>query len=105
MPFANPSTKITSQMKRLGAGGLGRGGGESNLDSELEDLIVSDEERYEDAQPLGASQYHPVGGIDEPGMVVTPGCEGYFELCVKSVEAVLWDPEAEEAEDDVDIER
>jgi hypothetical protein len=31
----------------------------------------------------------------EDGIVRT-GDEGYFELCVKSVEAVVWDPLAEE---------
>lgn len=95
MPFVSPSAGIRRQMKQLGAGSFGRGEGEVESDPELEELIASEERSYE-TQPVESEQMHRAGGVEEAGTEVTPGCEGYYELCVKSVEAVSWDPEAEE---------
>jgi NADH dehydrogenase [ubiquinone] 1 alpha subcomplex assembly factor 1 len=103
MPFANtstsPGTRVSEGTKRVGSAGFGRSDGEVGMDPELEELIAAEELRYEPA-PVQEGGYHRVGGMQEGGVQVTPGCEGYFELCVKSVEAILWDPEAEVQTDD-----
>lgn len=118
---AAPPTNAEDEAARIGAGGWGRGQGNVEVDSELEELIRSDHpsapspERpsVSPARPSsGASKYHTVGsstntntaaydipppaedmgnGVDTVG----PDSEGYYELCIKSVEAVNWDPELE----------
>lgn len=107
---------VAEDLKRLGAGGWGKGGGEVTVDRELEDLIASDQphgstsNRRSDvsgsvSRPTGA--YHRVGSTATSDAVshsqeteaVAPAAqaeaEGYYELCIKSVEAVKWDPEAD----------
>ncbi|ORY29653.1 complex I intermediate-associated protein 30-domain-containing protein [Naematelia encephala] len=64
--------------------------------------------------PIAASKYHrvsshrqstaaPIGEKDEveirTSVEVRPDSEGYYELCLKSVEAVKWDPANDELED------
>lgn len=116
---AAPPTTATAEDEaaRIGAGGWGRGQkGDVEVDSELEELIRSDHPSAPErpspppSRPSsGASKYHTVGstsnttyetpaqpeemgnGIDSVGM----DSEGYYELCIKSVEAVNWDPESE----------
>jgi NADH dehydrogenase [ubiquinone] 1 alpha subcomplex assembly factor 1 len=113
-----PPTTAEDEAARIGAGGWGRGQGNVEVDSELEELIRSDhpsgpERERPSASPArpssGSSKYHTVGsstnttyetpvqaeetsnGTDTVG----PDSEGYYELCIKSVEAVNWDPESE----------
>lgn len=99
MPIINPkpSNRVAEGMKRLGSGRCSKGGGEVDVDPELADLMASDEGTYDKpvSSSLGQSTRAGSGGMQEEGTQVTPGCEGYFELCVKSVEAVSWDPESE----------
>lgn len=106
-----PPTTAEDEAKRIGAGGWGRDKGDVHVDQELEELIRSDHpapgETPAPARP--ASKYHTLGstpparpaaqgedigtaaGTEAVGME----SEGYFELCIKSVEAVNWDPEAD----------
>lgn len=93
MPFVNRNNGVSEEMKRLGSGGW-KGEGDVEMDPELAELVASDESVYDPAERQLSREGS--GGMHEPGTRVTPGCEGYFELCVKSVEAVAWDPEAEE---------
>ena len=113
-----PSVNVTEELKRVGAGGWSRGRagqGEVELDRELEELIASDQPQavpgqQQPQQPTQTSGgYHRVGASQSSSSVSTPahegevdevtgGTEGYYELCVRSVEAVKWDPEADEDE-------
>jgi len=88
--------------ERMVAGGWGRPEA-SEMDVELEELIRSDNESVVDrpgARSIGGGKYHQVGTPPvrvstsvEGGTGVVEGSEGYYELCIKSVEAVKWDPE------------
>ena len=112
-----PSGIAEEDAKRAGAGGWGRGKGEVEVDSELEELMRSDQPstpvreapRASPARP-STSKYHTLNAqpeveVDEldldshEGMggveTVQVDSEGYYELCIKSVEAVRWDPETE----------
>lgn len=118
---APQSAPVAEQMKRLGAGGWGRSQGGIEMDKELEDLIASDQpQQQKPAERLpsipAAGKYHRVGSDSAPGPdaalpatqaeeaqgvnaeSVRPDSEGFYELCIKSVEAVKWDPEQDEAE-------
>jgi NADH dehydrogenase [ubiquinone] 1 alpha subcomplex assembly factor 1 len=119
-----PSGIAEEDAKRAGAGGWGRGKGEVEVDSELEELMRSDQPsapvreapRASPARPSpSASKYHtlnaqPEHEVDELDLdspeaaggveTVQVDSEGYYELCIKSVEAVRWDPETEGAEVD-----
>lgn len=111
---------VTERMRQLGAGGWrgGKDSGEVEVDEELEELMRSDMPREARPAPTrslsqssggGASGYHRVGGaapVDSAQPISRPvadgpaaGVEGYYELCIKSVEAVKWDPEADDSED------
>lgn len=116
---AAPPTTAEDEAKRIGAGGWGRGQGDVEVDSELEELIRSDhpsspvsERPTAPTRPSsGASKYHTVGSTSSPSASyempvqaeelgngvdsVGVDSEGYYELCIKSVEAVNWDPESE----------
>lgn len=118
-----PITEAASQqIQRMGAGGWrgGKGSDEVEVDAELEELMRSDmprEIRDAPARPASASLssgggstgYHRVGGVaptDAAQPISRPSAdgeladiEGYYELCIKSVEAVKWDPEADDSED------
>jgi NADH dehydrogenase [ubiquinone] 1 alpha subcomplex assembly factor 1 len=108
-----PPAIAEEQAKRAGAGGWGRGKGEVEVDSELEELMRSDQpstpavERSRPARPSGG-KYHTLNAqvevddfeLDAPadtpaGETVQADSEGYYELCIKSVEAVRWDPETD----------
>lgn len=100
--------------ERMVAGGWGRPEAEE-MDVELEQLIRSDSvidrsakgtEGVVERPLVGGGKYHQVGtpsitvsGLEGPGTSagagVVEGSEGYYELCIKSVEAVRWDPEEE----------
>lgn len=110
-----PAATAEDEAKRIGAGGWGRGQqGDVEMDAELEELIRSDQpataETPAPARPQsgssGSGKYHTLGTSTpapshsyEEGDVladgVGPESEGYYELCIKSVEAVNWDPEAD----------
>lgn len=104
----------------MGAGGWrgGEGAGEVEVDRELEELMRSDQP--EGSRPVqgmsnsgggGGGGYHRVGSstapeVNEPVIPRsievdggTAGIEGYYELCIKSVEAVRYDPEVDDADD------
>lgn len=117
---AVPPTTAEDEAKRIGAGGWGRGQqSDVEVDAELEELIRSDHPSTAEAPSPAptpahspsrptASKYHTIGAgantsYDE---TTTPSAdtgsdsvgvesEGYYELCIKSVEAVNWDPESE----------
>lgn len=116
---AAPPNAAEDEAARIGAGGWGRGQGNVEVDSELEELIKSDHPSAPSERPSpsparpspGASKYHTVGSstksstaYDTPSPAeetgngvdtIGPDSEGYYELCIKSVEAVNWDPELE----------
>ena len=103
MPFPSPSTKVSERMKRLGAGGWGQAGDEEGeSDPELDELIASDEGHSEDRSARGFGYHRVASGVEE-GTEVTPRCEGYFELSVKSVEAVWRDRDVEEESTGLDV--
>ena len=111
------STTAEDEAKRIGAGGWGRGQeSDVEVDSELEELIRSDQPSTTQqasqapARPSsGSSKYHTVGSTSSANYeapvqaeetnhgtdAVGTDSEGYYELCIKSVEAVNWDPESE----------
>jgi NADH dehydrogenase [ubiquinone] 1 alpha subcomplex assembly factor 1 len=111
-----PPVMAEEQAKRAGAGGWGRGKGEVEVDSELEELMRSDQpsspapaqSRPSPARTPG-SKYHTLNAqpeVDELDLnvdesqegaleTVQMDSEGYYELCIKSVEAVRWDPETD----------
>jgi NADH dehydrogenase [ubiquinone] 1 alpha subcomplex assembly factor 1 len=112
------SNASENEAKRIGAGGWGRGKGEVEVDRELEELMRSDQpstpetNRSQSQSTLSrpsSGKYHtlnaqnPVEEIEldmdtpeEAGSeTVQVDSEGYYELCIKSVEAVRWDPENE----------
>lgn len=114
---AIPPGVAEEQAKRAGAGGWGRGEGEVEVDSELEELMRSDQpstpaparpQASNPARPT-ASKYHTLNAqpeVDELDFdeetteegaleTVQMDSEGYYELCIKSVEAVRWDPETD----------
>lgn len=83
----------------MAAGGFGRPGVDEEPDAELEELLASDRPAGMPApsyaKPAVAGAYHRVGSAG-PAPVLTPHAldrEGYYELCVRSVEAVNYDPE------------
>jgi NADH dehydrogenase [ubiquinone] 1 alpha subcomplex assembly factor 1 len=98
----------------------GRGKGEVEVDSELEELMRSDQPSTPAPTPTRpasparptASKYHTLNAqpeVDELDLdaetpeegaleTVQMDSEGYYELCIKSVEAVRWDPEADGSE-------
>lgn len=125
---APPPLAMSEELKRLGAGGWGKSGGEVQLDKELEDLMASDEQAATPAGGYGGSVSRPVPAAGGGGSAVNAGgrgkyhrvgtatetqpitdtdeaepvgaaeeAEGYYELCVKSVEAVKWDPEVDDS--------
>jgi NADH dehydrogenase [ubiquinone] 1 alpha subcomplex assembly factor 1 len=108
------SSTSESEAKRVGAGGWGRGKDEEvEVDSELEELMRSDQpsspqaERPRTPNRPSSGKYHTLnaqsvaddidlGTPEETGSdTVQVDSEGYYELCIKSVEAVRWDPETE----------
>lgn len=112
-----PPGMAEEQAKRAGAGGWGRGKGEVEVDSELEELMRSDQPSTPAPAPSRpssparptASKYHTLNAqpevdeldlesdLSEEGALETVqmDSEGYYELCIKSVEAVRWDPETD----------
>jgi NADH dehydrogenase [ubiquinone] 1 alpha subcomplex assembly factor 1 len=112
-----PPGVAEEQAKRAGAGGWGRGKGEVEVDSELEELMRSDQPSTPAAAPPRpssparppGSKYHTLNArpeVDEFDLeeetteegaleTVQMDSEGYYELCIKSVEAVRWDPETD----------
>jgi len=111
-----PPGVAEEQAKRAGAGGWGRGKGEVEVDSELEELMRSDQPSTPATPPRPSSPARPPGSkyhtlnaqpeVDEFDLeeettedgaleTVQMDSEGYYELCIKSVEAVRWDPETD----------
>lgn len=79
---------------RAGAGGWGIPKPNEEPDAELEELVESD--LGASAKSISRGGYHRVGQAPvtrnaETADVAT--AEGYYELCVRSVEAVVYDPE------------
>jgi NADH dehydrogenase [ubiquinone] 1 alpha subcomplex assembly factor 1 len=96
-----------------GGADSGEGGRDVHVDEEMEALMRSDlpagaelpgrVKRPE--QVKGGGAYHRVGSASLPREVAEEAVpqsvqdvpeEGYYELCIESVEAVRWDPEAED---------
>lgn len=116
-----------AEVQRMGAGGWrgGQDAGEVEVDKELEELMRSDLPYGQDSASAasrpavnssgsgggGGGSYHRVGTTVAPANTEQPitrfvdssdspaGVEGYYELCIKSVEAVTWDPESDDADD------
>jgi len=86
---------FTERIRTIGFGLLGCGRGEEGMPTPkpLRRVLSTHDQRYN----LGRADGKQVekGKKDSRG-VVRPGDEGYFELCVKSVEAVCWDPLSED---------
>lgn len=100
-----PPGVIGEDKKRAGAGGW-KGEGKVEVDPELEQLLASEDAAHErpiDIESLqGASlQAKELSDLHKSADEIAAGAgggEGYFELCIKSVEAVRWKPEAEDAD-------
>ncbi|TXT04233.1 hypothetical protein VHUM_04231 [Vanrija humicola] len=97
--------------RRVGAGGWGTPGAGEAVDPELEALMASDQpaqaqRRFFPRSPAAASGYHRVGataappaeeeGADDAALEHTGPQTGYYELALRSVEAVRYDPEVDE---------
>ncbi|EIW69969.1 hypothetical protein TREMEDRAFT_61736 [Tremella mesenterica DSM 1558] len=98
-PPPPPPAAVAEKLKRLGAGGWGDGPVE--MDSELEELISADTTTPSSmlSQHGNGGGYHratsPFNEKSEMDEMVTSESEGYFELCVRSVDAIKYDPEEE----------
>ncbi|KAK4686323.1 NADH dehydrogenase [ubiquinone] 1 alpha subcomplex assembly factor 1, partial [Tremellales sp. Uapishka_1] len=92
LPATSTSSVSGPEAGRIAAGGWGAPSLEDvEGDRELEELIASDSP---------STGYHRAGQAvssrEGDDTSVTQGSEGYFELCVRSVQAVRWDPEVDE---------
>lgn len=91
----------------MGAGGWGAPGRDEEIDPELEDLLATDRPAgaapsvQRTTQSPTSSKYHRVGTA-EPAPVLPPtetkGTDGYYELCIRSVQAVKYDAEMDDPE-------
>lgn len=111
--------QITELRRRAGAG-FGKGGGQEAPDHFVEAMLAEDGITVKGvkADPVRAAGYHRAGQTSseevyedeeevevserderssgQGSVKVTPWSEGYYELCIKSVEAVNYDPMAED---------
>jgi NADH dehydrogenase [ubiquinone] 1 alpha subcomplex assembly factor 1 len=102
-PVSRDEARLTATARggRIAAGGWGRAGAEEDMDVEVEELMKSDgvaSGKYHVARPGAAAASAPADGSGAEVERVDMTSEGYYELCVKSVEAVRWDPETDDLE-------
>ena len=112
-----------TEMRRKAGAGFGKGGGHEAPDPVVEEMLRNDGIVIEGnkARSIRATGYHQVQPTrndtvetddtevpealrtkDEGSVKVTPWSEGYYELCVKSIEAVNYDPMAEDEAESVE---
>ncbi|KAL7422325.1 hypothetical protein Q5752_002971 [Cryptotrichosporon argae] len=105
-PAPTGAVDLEDAGRRMASSGWGRADGE-DIDDELAGLIASDRPRGPSPpSTLAPTQttspgYHRVGqtqAVPESTVVNAPADEGYYELCIKSVHAVRYDPEADDGE-------